>query len=230
MIALYKGDAIDALKCMADNSIDLIVTDPPYRTISGGKKPAEGFGWHVSVVKENDGKIFKHNDVNTKEYLTEFYRVLKPGKDCYVMTNNLNLREMLNIADEVGFKFHNLLLWVKNTATANRWYMKNVEYTLYLYKPPARMINNRGSKQTHFADNPRNKLHPTQKPLSLFKEYIENSSDPGDLVLDPFMGCGTAAVVCDATGRNFIGYELDEEYYRIAQQRVCQSENSSYHQ
>lgn len=196
------------------------MTDPPYKVISGGKNTKHKAGWKVSVLKENDGKIFKHNTIKASEWFAELFRVLKPGRHAYVMTNNLNLRDYLNLAVEVGFKFHNLLRWDKNTKNANRWYMKDCEYTLFLYKPPARTINNPGSAQGFFANNPRNKRHPTEKPVKLFQHYIENSTEPGWLVLDPFMGCGTAAVACLRLGRQFIGVEIDPQFFKRARRRV----------
>jgi site-specific DNA-methyltransferase (adenine-specific) len=210
------------LATLADNSIDLVCTDPPYKVISGGKNTKHKAGWKVSVLKENDGKIFKHNAIKTEDWMAELYRVLKPGREAYIMVNNLLLLEYLTIAKQVGFKFHNLLRWDKNTKNANRWYMKDCEYTLFFYKPPARTINNPGSAQGFKANNPRNKAktHPTEKPVSLFRHYIENSTEPGWVVLDPFMGYGAAAIACLRLGRQFIGIELDQLYFKRAERRV----------
>lgn len=217
---LILGDAIETMKAMAANSVDLIATDPPYRVISGGNNTKHKAGWKSSVLKENDGKIFKHNKIKISDYMPELYRVLKPGRDCYIMTNNKNLLEFMAEATKAGFKFHNLLRWEKNTRNANRWYMIDCEWTLYLYKPPARTINNPGSRQGFAADNPRNKRHPTEKPVKLFKHYIDNSTEPGWIVLDPFMGCGTTALAALRSGRQFIGIEIDDGYMEIAAQRV----------
>ena len=200
---------------MADESIDLIVTDPPYRTISGGNS----FGKHQrcgGILAKNDGKIFEHNDTSCEEYLPEFYRILKPGSDCYVMTNNYNLTEMLNVGQDVGFKFSNLLVWEKNNCTPNRRYMKNCEWTLFFYKPPSRTINNPSSKQLVRFDNIKNNNHPTEKPVDLMKHYVGNSSNAGDLVFDPFCGAGATAVAARELNRRFIGCEIDPVYYEIA--------------
>jgi len=217
---LSLADGIEMMRSMADSSVDMVFTDPPYRTISGGKKPVEGFGWHVSVVRENDGKIFKHNDVKCQDYLGEMFRVLKPGSHAYIMTNNLNLKEMLIESEVAGFGFHNLLVWRKNTCTANRWYMKEMELVLFLYKRPARKINNPGSKQIFESDNPRDKIHPTQKPVDLISHYIENSSNIGDLVLDPFAGSGSTCVAAELSGRKWIASEIDPEYFAVASENL----------
>jgi DNA modification methylase len=181
-----------------------------------------GGGYPTSVLAKNDGRIFEHNDIGAAEFMPELYRVLRSGGDCYVMTNNLNLREYLNVAYEVGFGLHNLLAWQKNTCNANRWYMKELEWVLYFYKAPAQTINKPSSKQVFVCDNPQNKVHPTEKPVPLFEHYILNSSAPGDLVLDPFVGSGSAGLAALNTDRRFFGIELDPAYFAIAEKRLRQ--------
>lgn len=226
MIDLRKGDCLEIMKDIPDKSIDLIVTDPPYRTISGGNNTPKWLsGYGNSVLYKNDGKIFKHNDINHKEWLKETYRVLKDNSHIYIMTNLLNLFTLKNIAEEVGFKIHNLLVWEKNTCNANRWYMKNCEYILFMRKGKAKSINNASSKTVHKFNNiVGTKKHPTEKPIELMELYISNSSKEGNIVLDPFMGSGSTGVACLNTGRNFIGIELDENYFEIAKNRI---ENAS---
>jgi site-specific DNA-methyltransferase (adenine-specific) len=222
---LYHGDFLQIIKGVPDESVDLVLTDPPFKVISGGK----GLGPELDprhrsrpggMLSKNDGKIFAHNDITPSEYMPEIYRVLKPGRDAYVMTNNLTLDSLLDAAKSAGFKRHGLLFWAKNTCTPSRWYMKNTEWTVYLYKPPARPINNPGSKQTFPANNPRNKAHPTEKPVALMEHYILNSTEPGWTVLDPFMGSGATGVACTNTGRDFIGIEIDKTYFDVADRRI----------
>lgn len=67
------------------------------------------------------------------------------------------------------------------------------------------------------------KVHPTQKPVALLTRMIEDSTEPGAVVLDTFMGSGTTAVACLKSGRQFIGFELDEQYHAIAQQRIAET-------
>jgi len=215
----YNADAISLMQQLPPDCIDLIVTDPPYRTISGGNGPTSGFGG--GVIAANDGKIFKHNNVTIVSYMQQFARILKPGTHCYIMTNVANLREMLNVAESLGLSLHNLLVWQKNTGTANRWYMKFVEYTLFLRKGPAKTINNPGSSNIYAVNNPRNKVHPTEKPVELMEHYILNSSQPGDLVLDPFAGSGSTLLAAQQNGRRWIGCEIDPLYYYPAYSRIA---------
>ena len=155
-------------------------------------------------------------------YLPEIYRVLKPGSHCYVMTNNLNLRDLLNVGAAVGFHFHNLLRWDKSNVTANRWYMKDSEHIVFFGKSPAKAINDCGSKQGFKVANipSADRSHPTEKPVALVAHYIENSSAPSDLVFDPFAGSGSTAVAAIALGRRWLSLEIDPEYFLAAALRI----------
>ncbi len=220
--SLYNEDAVAGLKLMASDSIDLIVTDPPYRTISGGSGPTSHMHRRpAGMLSKNDGRIFEQNDVKFSDYLPELYRVLKDRSHLYLMVNFLNLEEAMAETRRAGFDIHNLLMWRKNNVTPNRWYMKNGEYTIFARKGKAKAVNNKGSKTIHDFDNIiGGKSHPTEKPVDLMRFYIENSSQPGDAVLDLFMGtgaCGVAALSCD---RNFFGFEIDEAYFNIANERL----------
>lgn len=219
---VYNIDAIKALKELEDNSIDLVVTDCPYSVISGGTKSKWKSGYPTSVLSKNDGKIFEHNDISLSDWVPEVYRVLKEDSDFYCMINVLNLEELLTVARECGFKLHNVLVWHKNTANANRWYMKNCEFTCYFYKGQAKTIENPGSKQVHEFNNiVGDKVHPTQKPIDLMKFYISNSShNENDIVLDPFCGSGSTLIAAKELGRNYLGFEIDEKYYNISKEML----------
>ena len=218
-ITLWQGDCLKLMKNISDNSIDCIVTDPPYKCISGGKPHNKG--QPSGILSKNDGKIFENNDIEPEKWFPELYRVLRSEGQCYIMTNTINLEKYLTIARECRFGLHNVLVWKKNNATPSRWYMKNGEYTLFLRKGKAKTINNVGSKTIHEFDNIiGNKIHPTEKPVELMKYYIENSTYENDIVLDPFMGSGSTGVACVNTNRNFIGIELDEKYFKIAKERI----------
>lgn len=221
-IQLYNGDCLELITEIPSNSIDLIITDPPYKTIKGGNKSAKWVSrYGGSILSKNDGKIFNFNNVNNEKWIKEAYRVLKNGSHFYIMTNLINLFEFKKLAEKAGFKLHNLLVWEKNTCTANRWYMKNCEYILFFRKGKAKSINNASTKTVHQFDNiVGKKLHPTEKPVELMKLYIENSSEIGEIVLDPFMGSGSTGIACVSADRSFIGYELDEGYFKIAKERI----------
>ena len=218
-VKLYNDDCLNVLKDIEDNSIDLVVTDPPYEVITGGRNGGVK-GKPSGILTEN--KQLMKSIPKADLWLSECFRVMKDGTHIYIMTNTLNLTNYLNIINDVGFKLHNLLVWNKNNTTPNRWYMKNCEYVIFARKGFAKSINNPSSQTVHNFDNIiGNKKHPTEKPVDLMKLYVENSSQVGDTVLDPFMGVGSTGVACKELNRNFIGVELDKQYFDIATKRIC---------
>lgn len=218
---LIHNNSIEYLKEMKECSVDLIVTDPPYKTITGGKNNGKNHKRPKGVLNENNG-LFKHQKLKISDWIGEIYRVLKEGSHCYIMTNSLNMEEMLTESRKAGFKLHNILVWEKNNCTPSQFYMKNCEYTLFLRKGKAKWINDiGGSKTVHKYNNIiGKKTHPCEKPVELMEFYIKNSSNEGDVVLDPFMGTGSVGVACLNTNRKFIGIELDDKYFDIAKERI----------
>lgn len=180
----------------------------------------------VNAVK--DGKMFEHNDIKFSEWLPEVYRVLKDGTHCYIMVNGRNLNELQNQAEKIGFIYQNLLVWHKtNSQTPNKYYMQNAEFILMLSKRPARSINNMGSKTVISIPNIiGNKTHPTEKPVFLNKYLIQNSTNENETVLDPFMGSGSCGIACKELNRNFIGIEIDKEYFEIAQKQIFKNNSA----
>ena len=218
MIDLRLGDCLEVMKTIKDDSIDCIITDPPYKVISGGQtKTANAF---YKGKWKNNGKIFKHNEVDFNEnFIGEMFRIMKEQSHIYFFTNFLNLNKFLTLFEKSDFYIHNLLVWEKKPVV-NRWYLKNAEYVIFAKKGKAKSINNKGSKTVHKFDVPKNKTHPTQKPIDLIEYYIKNSTNENDTILDMFMGSGTTAIACKNTNRNFIGCEIDEEFYKVAVERV----------
>lgn len=224
MIKLINDDCLNAMKDIPDNSIDLIVTDPPYKTTSRGN--AGNSGGMLQKKINMQGKVFLHNDIKVIEYIPELYRVLKEGKHCYIMTNNVNLQEILNVATSCGFKFIKSLIWNKGNKIMGQYYMSQYEYILFFRKGKGIKINNCGTSDILSIPNKKQKnkngknLHDTEKPIDLMKILIENSSNENDIVLDSFMGIGSTGIACKRLNRNFIGIELDEEYFKIAKDRI----------
>ena len=220
MNEIYNMDCLEGMKLLGDGSIDLIVTDPPYKTTSRGSSGGTG-----GILKEEinkRGKVFKHNDIEFNEWLPELYRVLKDKGHAYIMTNNKNLKDMLIEIENTGFNIFKTLVWAKNSPITNMYYMDSHEYIVFCRKGKAKRINNCGTKSVLNIDNPRNKLHPTEKPVELMEILINNSSNECDTVLDPFTGSGSTAIACINTNRNYIGFELDKNYYDIAIKRISE--------
>lgn len=224
---IYNKDALEIMGEMGDNSIDLIIIDPPYKTTKRGISKKTTTGGLVRSELGKQGKIFKHNDISPKEYIPELYRVLKEGSHCYIMTNHVNLQEMLNTATECGFHFIKCLIWDKGNKIMGQCYMSQFEYILFLRKGKHKKINNCGTSDILSVPNKKTKdengknLHDVEKPVELMKILIENSSLEGDTVLDCFMGIGSTGIACAITNRNFVGIELDKCYFNIAKERIA---------
>tara|TARA_R110002167_G_scaffold140442_1_gene328240 strand:- start:115 stop:792 length:678 start_codon:yes stop_codon:yes gene_type:complete len=220
MIDLYKGDCLEVMKKIESNSVDCLITDPPYAVITGGKNNGKNHKRPKGILNENSelmGNIPPFND-----WLKEVYRVMKNKSHGYCMTNTKNLIKMSQEIENVGFKIHNFLVWQKNNCTPSQYYMKNCEYTIFFRKGNAKYINDiGGSKTVHSFNNIiGNKEHPTQKPVELMEFYVRNSTKENEIVLDPFMGSGSTGVAAKQTNRNFIGIEQDDKYFNIASERI----------
>lgn len=221
---LYNNDCLELIKRIKDKSIDLIVTDPPYKTTARGNAGNAG-GMLKSKLNMN-GKVFKYNDIKPKEYIPELYRILKDGSHCYIMSNHVNLQEILNTATECGFHFIKCLIWDKGNKIMGQCYMSQFEYILFFRKGKHKKINNCGTSDILSVPNKKTKdengknLHDVEKPVQLMKILVENSSNEKDIVLDPFMGIGSTGIACVELNRNFIGIEIDENYFNIAKERI----------
>ncbi len=223
MIELINDDCITTLQGLEPCSVACIVTDPPYKTTARGNSGTMGGYWKTNIAKS--GNIFKHNDIKPSEYLPLFYRVLKEDSHCYVMCNNKNLIEMLNSGVEAGFKFVKNIIWDKGNKICGRYYMGAYEYIIMFRKGKDKPINNCGTPDILSvpikklkSDDGKN-LHDTEKPIKLMEILIENSTDEGDLVLDPFMGIGSTPLACKNLKRKCIAIEIDKEYFSIAEER-----------
>ena len=223
-IQLYNGNCLEIVKQIPDESIDLICTDPPYKITSRGDNGTSGGMFLKKSV--NNGKVFENNDLEIEDWIDELYRVLKPNSHCYIMTNNKNITHYLEIIDKSQFHFIKNLIWVKDNKIMGQTYMSQFEYIIMVRKGNHRKINDCGQSDVlqipnrKLKDEAGNSLHDTEKPTALTDILINNSTNPNDAVLDPFMGIGGCGVSAKSLGRRFIGIELNPSYYNIAESRI----------
>ena len=215
---IHHTDCLEFMKQVPNNYFDLIVTDPPYKVITGGRNA--GKGQPSGILAKNKQLMRKIPELS--DWLPDVYRILKDNSHVYIMVNLLNLKEMMEEVEKVGFYIHNLLVWEKANVTPNRWYMKNCEYVIFAKKGRAKQINNCGSKTVHKFKTNKTTSHPTEKPVELIKFYIGNSISDDGLVFDPFMGSGTTAIACKNMGIEWCGCELEDDYIEIANKRLEQ--------
>lgn len=222
----FNDDVLEIMKLMDNESVDLIVTDPPYRTTSRG-----GNGNSGGMCKKKEfksGKVFTHNTIKPQEYIPEFYRILKEGTHCYIMTNHVNLYEILTVAQDCGFHFIKSLVWNKGNKIMGQAYMSQFEYILFFRKGKFKKINKCGTSDILEVPNKKQKdedgknLHDTEKPVELMRILVENSSQENDIIFEPFMGIGATVVASLELNRRCIGVELDDKYFSIAKDRVEQ--------
>ena len=224
---LYCGDCVELLKELKDDSIDCVISDVAYKITPRGSCGAmSGFMKDKSSL---NGKIFKSNSLEIEDYVNELYRVLKDKTFCYIMCNNLNLPHFLKvITEQTNFNFVKCLIWDKCQVICGRYYMGCYEYIIMLRKGGDRPINDCGTKDIIRVAPPKNKrkfkdgsfVNPTEKPSALFEILIRNSSNKGDIILDPFCGSGTIARACINTDRKYIGFDLDERQIQYAKDEI----------
>lgn len=225
MHTLHEGDCLDILPGIPDGSVDLVVTDPPYYNVMTNAYNDDGKGWDVQW--DSLDCYIEWLD----EVLAELHRVLKPTGSLYLFADALNSARV-QLAVSERFRVLSHIVWDKRT-TANimgwrhqTYYSKVDERIIYADKGEGHTWHPSRDYRTVWSIlcNPNSyldgRVHPCQKPVSVLQIPIETSSDPGDVVLDPFMGSGATGVCALGMGRDFIGIEQDTEYYKIASERV----------
>lgn len=206
---LYNIDCIDGLQRLETDSIDLVLTDIPYDFVN------RAFGMRRGMDKGN-ADILRFDLIT---FLNEVDRVCRGS--FYIFCGPMQLSTLFSFFND-GKHTTRVLVWEKtNPAPFNGKYtwLSGIELCIYAKKPRATF--NAFCRNTVIKlPTIQSKLHPTQKPQKLFEELIQISTNEGDTVLDTCIGSGTTALACIATGRNYIGFELDAAYYNIAQSRI----------
>jgi site-specific DNA-methyltransferase (adenine-specific) len=219
---IILGDCLEVMKDIPDNSIDLIVTDPPY-----GIEYSSNGGPRVS--KERKQKIAKETMLNGDTFIEinwfiEMYRVLKSGGALYCFCSWNSFSEFENKIMSSKFKIKTPLIWDKGNCGMGDLkgdYGNQTEIIIFAHKD--RHILNGGRDRNILSfQRPADayRLHPTQKPEQLIQYLIEKSSNENEIILDPFLGSGTTTLSCQKTKRNFVGIEISEKYWKIANDRL----------
>jgi site-specific DNA-methyltransferase (adenine-specific) len=223
---IYQGDALELMDDVPSGSVDLIVTDPPFAIdFRAQRMNYNRTGRHVldgyRDVSPDDYAAF------TRCWMDEAYRVLSGSGSLYVFSGWNRLKDVLCCLDEVGFVTLNHIIWKYQFGVFTRKKFVTSHYhILYAVKNPQRYTFN---KVEHYPEDvwvinreywKGKRKTPTKLPLDLVRKILLFSSNPGDIVLDPFLGSGTVAVVSREMGRHFIGFEIVPEYFEFAEQRL----------
>ena len=222
-MTLLNGDAYELIKDMPDNSVDLIVTDPPYLyNISQTQDKDCRYANDANALRADLAKLSDGYDMSI---LDEFVRVMKKI-NIYIWCSNKQLADTLMYFQNKGC-FTNVIVWCKPNAIpfCNGKYIDDVEYCVFAKEQGVPLYGDNTTKHKFynlFVNHEDKKLykHPTIKPLQIIKNFVINSSKEGDVVFDPFMGSGTVGAAAKITNRDFIGFELEKEYFDIAEERI----------
>ena len=242
MIDLIQGDCFDYMSKMEDNTVDLIVTDPPY--------------WH----KKSPGKPYKHRNIynTTSSYansdlfrvdgylltqisdfdgtlvnkLMDEFKRLQDKMNCYIFCNDV-LLAYYGMWAEQNKKHFSVLIWEKPLSIINKnRFSQHVEYIVRIYdygtglNKVEKDMSLYSKVKRYNQVRGKNKLHPTQKPVELIDELLKVSSSEEAIIFDPFMGSGTTGVSCKKLKRNFIGVELDTKFFETAEKRISKQRSN----
>ncbi len=221
---LKKGDCHKWLKALPANSVDLILTDPPYNLSA----------YSTGNLKCNWRKDFNNNiakwdktRLNIPALKKEFKRILKPTGNIFIFTT-YNLLGEYHKEFDPEFDTFQIMVWHKTNPPPKlrkAGFLNSCELICCMWNK-GHTWNFKSQKQMHnFFESPicmgRERLkHPTQKPVRLLKHIVEIASRPKDTVLDPFMGVGSTGEAALTLGRNFIGCEIEKSYYKTARIRL----------
>lgn len=209
-------DCLEGMKELDDRSIDMIVTDPPYLM---------NYKSNRRVTRQKFDHIL--NDQNQSalisSYIKECHRILKNNTAIYMFCSWHNI-DFFKSEFQKYFKMKNLIVWNKNnhgSGDLKGAYAPKHELILYGHKGRTVFQCGRMADVIDFAKIPSADLvHPTEKPIGLLEYFIRNNSNESDVVFDGFIGCGSTALACMNLSRKFLGFELDSNYYRIANDRI----------
>jgi DNA modification methylase len=239
------GDCIEILNQLPKNSVDLVFADPPYN-LQLSQELWRPNRTHVDAVKDKWDKFssFEEYDQFTRTWLSSCKRVLKDTGTLWVIGTYHNIYRVGAILQDLGFwilndvifiktnpmpnfhgvrftNAHETLLWAQKKKgaryTFNHHAMKSINEDLQMRSDWVLPIV---TGKERIKTNGK-KAHPTQKPEALLYRVLLSSTNPGDLVLDPFFGTGTTGAVAKKLGRHYIGIERDEDYIKIARERIA---------
>ncbi len=245
---IYQGDCLEIMSLLEDQSVDLLLTDPPYnisqkemkidRSKIQNKKIRRLFSKRQNKVSELNydfGKWDNYSSITeqldfAEKWLKESYRILKPFGSLITFYSRSEISFIESIMTGIGYHVRQTLVWHKTNPVPQIFkvgYMSAAEFLIWATKNTGagHTFNYQlGQKHNvltyHICQGKERTEHPTQKPLFLIQELLVYHTRKNDSVCDIFMGSGTTGVACIELDRNFIGIELEKKYYDIAQKRI----------
>lgn len=234
---LLQGDCLELMKQIPDKSIDMILCDLPYGTTACKWDTVIPFEplWeqYNRTIKDNGAIVLFGSEPfssalrmsNIKKYKYDWiWNKKKGGNPLLAKKQPIKIHEIVSVFNTTKYfpimvkrdkPKHRGNCKTNKTGIANNIFTENKSYN-FLYPKSIMEFSNANQK---------GKVHPTQKPVALLEYLIKTYTNEGEVVLDNCMGSGSTGVACVNTGRNFIGIELDENYFNIAKNRIEQAQN-----
>jgi site-specific DNA-methyltransferase (adenine-specific) len=214
---LHQGDAVAWLRTLADESVDLMVTDPAYESLEKHRKVGTTTRLKHSKASSNDWFAIFPN-ARFPEFFVEVYRVLARDTHFYMYCDAETMFVAKPLAEAAGFTFWKPLIFDKKTIGMGYHYRARYEVILFFEKGKRR-LNDLGVADVIEAPRVRNG-YPTEKPVSVSEVLVRQSTQPGELVIDPFMGSGSAGEAAVKLGRRFAGNDLSEAAVELSRGRL----------
>jgi site-specific DNA-methyltransferase (adenine-specific) len=244
VIDLRLGDCLEILPTLADKSVDAVITDPPYSSGGAfrGDRMVSDYVKYSGFTYDTDGKRtgtvdsypeFTGDNRDQHGYLywcalwiSQCRRILKPGGLFFMFTDWRQLPTTTDAIQAGGLIWRGIVVWDKGVGRPVKGRFRNhIEYVCWASNGPMSEVNDvypssviRVSPPTHTT-----RLHRTEKPVELMNELL-TLTKPNGTVLDPFAGSGTTLIAALQTGRKAVGFELNKEYFEIAQRRITEAQ------
>jgi site-specific DNA-methyltransferase (adenine-specific) len=220
-IKLHLGDSLEYMRSLPDEVVDCIFTDPPYASLE--KHRNVGSTTRLSISSQSSNSWFS---IITNEalppYFEQMFRILKPGRHLYCMVDPETSYVVKPILDAVGFHWGNRLIWDKVHAGMGYHYRRRYEDILFYWKGPKtakRQVVSRSISDVISVPRVRGQ-YPTEKPVKLIEVCLGQSTQQGEVVLDPFMGSGSTGDAAVGIGRSFWGCDLSPVSLEMATKRL----------
>ncbi len=232
--SLVQIDCLKGLQLIEDDSVNLMLTDPPYNI--GGHMKSRGSGIHR--LRENHFSICDWDNIEDelwKEQMgllaNSLFSKVKKGGAVIVFMAVIKVESIKRIFEDAGFYYKTTGTWHKKNPmprNMNLSFINSTESWLYFTKgKPSGTYNNEGKAIHDFIETGLTPLsekkfgkHPTQKPIKLMIHFVELLSNKGDLILDPFCGSGTSLLAAKMSGRKYIGFDMNPDYIEISSNRL----------
>ncbi len=214
---LCRQDAVEWLSGLPSESVDLIVTDPAYESLE--KHRAIGTTTRLKQSKASSNAWFEiFPNARFPELFAQAYRVLRRDRHLYLFTDAETMFVVKPMAEAAGFKFWKPLVWDKQRIGMGYHYRSRYEFILFFEKGKRKLAD---LGVSDIITAPRvHRGYPAEKPVAVSRVLVEQSTTPGELVVDPFMGSGSVGVAAVELGRRFRGTDICAEAVKVAAERI----------